>query len=146
MEEENLAPENQGNGIRHPLHPAAVCLVVAACEKAGKTPDEMGRHVLALHRRPWADQFRHWHGICVSLGLVPWRMLAWESPGEARDCGFCLHLHTVEGYFPGEKRRRVRWACKLGHLVMEYGRATERIMLAPPECSQFERHYPGPWR
>ncbi len=130
----------------YPLNPAAVCLVVAACEKANKTPEEIGRNVLSLHRLAPAEQVRHWHKNCLAVGLAPWRVLTMDSPGEGKDCGMCVHLHSVHDYIEGDQRRNFRWACKLGYLILEYGRATERIMLAPPECDRWEKFYPGPWR
>ncbi len=142
---ENLASENEGSSVSYPLNPAAVCLVVAACEKSPRnpTPEEMGRHILSLHRLPPAEQVRHWHGVCRKQGLLPWRVLSFESPGEGEDCGMCVHLDSILDYVEGDDRRRWHWACKLGYLILEYGRATERIMLAPPECQSWERFYPG---
>ncbi len=134
------------NTYDYPLNPAAVCLVVAACEKTRKTPEEIGRHVLSLHHLKPAEQVRHWHMNCEAVGVVPWQVLTMTSPIEGKDCGMCAHLHSMMEYVEGEDRRRFRWACKLGYLILEYGRATERIMLAPPECESWERHYPGPWR
>ena len=146
-EVKNLAPENEGKSVSHPLHPAAVCLVVAACEKAWKTtPEEIGKQVLSLHHMTPTEQVRHGHAACLAKGVAPWRVLAFESPGEGKDCGMCTHLHSILDHVDGDKRRRYRWACKLGYLILEYGRATERIMLAPPECGSWERHYPGPGR
>jgi len=147
-EVKNLASENEGPGVSYPLNPAAVCLVVAACERSPRnlTPEDMGLHILSLHRLPPAEQVRHWHGVCRKQGMLPWRVLSFESPGEGKDCGMCVHLHSILDYVAGEDRRRYRWACKLGYLILEYGRATERIMLAPPECKSWERFYPGPWR
>ena len=153
----NKSPENaisrflsethiHGYSYDYPLNPAAVCLMVAACEKAMKTPEEIGRHVLYLHRLKPADQVRHWHMNCQAVGVVPWHVLTMDSPGEGKDCGLCAHLNSVTDYIEGDGRRCFRWACKLGYLILEYGRSTERIMLAPPECDKWERHYPGPWR
>jgi hypothetical protein len=144
QEVENLAPENQGAIVSHPLHPAAVCLMVAACEKARKTtPEEIGKQVLSLHYLTPTEQVRHGHAACLAKGVAPWRVLAFESPGEGKDCGMCVHLHSILDHVEGDRRRCYRWACKLGYLILEYGRATERIMLAPPECKSWERHYPG---
>jgi hypothetical protein len=146
--EKNFAPENEGSSVSYPLNPAAVCLVVAACERSPRkpTPEQMGQHILSLHRLPPAEQVRHWHGVCRQQGLLPWRVLSFESPGEGKDCGMCAHLDSILDYVEGDERRHYRWACKRGYLILEYGRATERVMLAPPECGSWERFYPGPWR
>ncbi len=154
---EKKAPENaisrflsethiHGYSYDYPLNPAAVCLVVAACEQARKSPEEIGQHVHSLHRLAPAEQVRHWHANCQAVGVEPWRVLTMASPGEGKDCGMCAHLDSVLHQSEGDGRRCFRWACKLGYLILEYGRATERIMLAPPECDKWERHYPGPWR
>ncbi len=58
----------------------------------------------------------------------------------------CVHLDSILDYVEGDERRRYRWKCKRGYLILEYGRATERIMLAPPECESWERFYPGQQR
>ena len=144
----NLAPENEQANAVHPINPAAVALVVAACEQTRKTPEEIGRHILALHAMAPGEQVRQWSKHCQAIGLFPWRILAMDSPGEGKDCGMCGNLHSVFDHVEGDSqpRRRFRWACKLGYLILEYGRATERIMLAPPECTRWERFYPGPWR
>ena len=146
--EKNFAPENEGPSVSYPLNPAAVCLVVAACERSlrGLMPEDMSKHILSLHRLPPAEQVRHWHGVCLKQGLLPWRVLSFESPGEGKDCGMCVHLDSILDYVEGDDRRRWHWACKLGYLILEYGRATERIMLAPPECHSYERFYPGKQR
>ncbi len=144
----NLASENEGSSVSYPLNPAAVCLVVAACKRSPRnlTPEDMGRHILSLHRLSPAEQVRHWHGVCLKQGLAPWRVLSFDSPGEGKDCGMCVHLDSILDHVEGDERRCYRWACKLGYLILEYGRATERIMLAPPECESYERFYPGAWR
>lgn len=101
--------------------------------------------LLDLENLPPADQVKHWHGVCVGQGLKPWHVLCLPAPAWGDDCTRCKHLTTREEAI-GEDRRRCHWACNLGYLILEYGRGTERVHLAPPECERFERWYPSEFR
>jgi hypothetical protein len=72
------------------------------------------------------------------------RGVAWyqESSGEGWDCQFCKHL-TSRWEYAENSRRRFRWRCGFGHAVMEFGQGSERILLAPESCTQWERFVPG---
>lgn len=132
---------NQG----FPAHPAAVLLLMAWSKSKQASPDERAQLLLDLEGMAPADQVRHWHGVCLEAGLKPWLVLCLPAPQSGDDCTRCKHLTTQEAAI-GEERRRFHWACQLGYLILEHGRGTERIFVAPPECRSFERWYPSEWR
>jgi hypothetical protein len=57
----------------------------------------------------------------------------------------CAHLVTRHEAI-GNGRQQYHNACGLGYLILETGRGTERIWIAPPECKSHERWYPSDWR
>jgi hypothetical protein len=89
-----------------------------------------------------ADQVRRWRGFCVREGLKPWQVLCVPAPMSGDDCTMCKHLTTMLESI-GRDRQRYHWACSLGYLILEHGRGTERIWIAPPECERWERWYPS---
>ena len=141
--------ENEGGGEhlqqQYPASPSALLLALAWCRQMRVSREEAAALLLDLGSQPPADQVRHWHGVCVAAGLAPWQVLNLPSQGEGTDCSCCAHLGSVAERIEGE-RRQFRWACKLGYLILEYGRHTERILLAPPECRSWERWYPSDQR
>ena len=126
-------------------NPAAVLLCLAYCRKVEATREEMAGAVVDLATLPPAEQVRMWHEACRQVGIKPHHVLNLKSPGEGADCMGCRHLASVTDHMPGD-RRRFRWACGQGYLQLEYGRHTERILLAPPECESWERWYPSDQR
>lgn len=79
-----------------------------------------------------------------AFSVRPARDVTWyqESSGDGWDCQFCKHLVSRWEYAENS-RRRFRWRCDVGHAVMEYGRDSERILLAPESCHEWERFVPG---
>jgi len=132
-------------GTSYPAHPAAVLLVMAWSRLRGASPDERAALLLNLEGMPPADQVRHWHGVCLLDGLNPWRVLYLPAPQWGDDCTRCAHLMTREDVI-GDDRRRYHWACRHGYLILEHGRGTERLYVAPPECHSFDRWYPSEQR
>lgn len=130
----------------HQVSPSAVLLCLAWCNRK-RTPDARRWLALArLDRRPPGEQVRVWSRLCRRIGLKPWQVLAQPTAGEGKDCTFCRHFVQVVDRIPGRDRREFHWSCGLGYLILELGRATERILIAPPECESWERFYPGPVR
>ncbi|MBS1185280.1 MAG: hypothetical protein H6R09_881 [Proteobacteria bacterium] len=126
-------------------NPAAVLLLMAWARVKQATREERAAMLLDLEILPPADQVRHWHGVCLDAGLKPWHVLCLPAPRSGDDCTLCKHLTTRHEAI-GEDRRRYHWACDLGYLILEHGRGTERVYVAPPECQSFERWYPSQWR
>ena len=123
-------------------NPAAVLLLLAWARVKEATREERTALLSNLSTMTPADQVRHWHGVCLRAGLKPWHVLFRPAPTWGNDCTRCQHLTTRHEAI-GEDRRRYHWACGLGYLILEHGRGTERIYVAPPECESFERWFPA---
>lgn len=134
----------KGNPL-YQANPAAVLLLMAWARAKQASREERAAMLLDLETLPPAEQVRHWHGVCVAEGLKPWHVLYLPAPMWGDDCTMCKHLMTREEAI-GEDRRRCHWACSLGYLILEHGRGTERVYIAPPECESFERWYPSEFR
>ncbi|HOX60033.1 MAG TPA: hypothetical protein PLC99_24415 [Verrucomicrobiota bacterium] len=104
--------------------------------------DETVSSLLHLEAMPPGEQVRRWHSSCLEVGLKPWEVLTLSAPKSGHDCTLCKHLTTQQLSNDGG-RRQFHWACGLGFLILEAGRATERIWIAPPECSSWDRWYPS---
>ena len=109
------------------------------------TPAATASLLLNLEGMQPAVQVRHWHGVCLLDGLNPWRVLYLPAPQWGDDCTRCTHLTTREDVIDSD-RRRYHWACRHGYLILEHGRGTERVYVAPPECHSFDRWYPSQQR
>ena len=133
-----------GGAVRNEfaLHPAAVILVLAYCRKVKASNEEKMSTLLNLETLSPGDQVRYWHSVCIEIGLIPWEVLMIPAPTSGLDCTMCKHLTTRQMAGNGE-RRKFHWACGLGYLILETGRATERIWIAPPECQSYERWIPA---
>jgi hypothetical protein len=129
----------------YPAHPAAVLLVMAWTRLKQASMDERAAYLLALEGVAPADQVRQWHGVYLREGLDPWHVLYLPAPTWGDDCTKCKHLMTRHEAIGGD-RRRYHWACQHGYLILEHGRGTERVYIAPPECQSFERWYPSEQR
>ena len=120
------------------LHPAAVVLALAYCRNENISSEERVLVLLHLATMSPGNQVKHWHGCCVGVGLKPWEILLLPAPVSGLDCTKCKHLTTRQMVGEGE-RRQFHSACGQGYLILETGRGTERIWIAPPECSNWER-------
>jgi len=129
----------------YPAHPAAVLLLMAWARLKQIAGDERAELLLDLEALPPADQIRHWHGVCLKEGLKPWKVLCLPASLSGADCTRCRNLCTRHEAI-GNDRVQYHWACRLGYLILEHGRGTERIWIAPPECKSFDRWYPSDWR
>jgi len=128
----------------YPAHPAAVLLLMAWARQKGIAYEKRVALLLSLETMQPQDQVRHWHRLCLDVAVKPWQVLCLPAPKSGADCTRCKHLHTRHEAI-GTDRVRYHWACNLGYLILETGRGTERIWIAPPECSSFERWYPSDW-
>ena len=124
------------------LHPAAVILALAYCRKVEASNDERISTMLHLESMPPAEQVRRWHSSCIDVGIKPWEVLMLPAPSSGLDCTMCSHL-TTRQMASDHGRRLFHWACGLGYLILETGRGTERIWIAPPECQSYVRWQPS---
>lgn len=133
-----------GGAVRNEfaLHPAAVILALAYSRAMNATNEERASSLLSLHTLPPGEQVRCWSTVCIEAGVKPWEVLMIQAPASGLDCTMCKHLTTRQMAGNGE-RRQFHWACDRGYLILETGRATERIWIAPPECQSFERWVPA---
>jgi hypothetical protein len=129
----------------HPAHPAAVLLVMAWSRFKQIPHEERAGLLLDLEIMEPSEQVRYWHKVCMQDGLKPWHVLCLPAPLSGSDCTRCRRLVTRHEAI-GKDRAQFHWACELGYLILEHGRGTERIWIAPPECKSFERWYPSDWR
>ena len=126
-------------------NPAAILLLMAWARVKKATSEERAAMLIALEDMEPAEQVRHWHSVCVSEGLKPWHVLCRPASMTGADCTRCRNLHTKHEVI-GDGRAQYHWACSLGYLILEQGRGTERVWIAPPECKSFDRWYPSDWR
>jgi hypothetical protein len=133
-----------GGAVRNEfaLHPAAVILVLAYCRKVKASNYESASTIIHLESMSPGEQVRYWHAACIEAGIKPWEVLLIPAPASGLDCTICKHLTTRQMACEGG-RRQFHWACGLGYLILETGRATERIWIAPPECQSYERWVPS---
>ena len=124
------------------LHPAATILAMAYCRKLKASNDERASIIIRLESMSPGEQVRYWHSACIDVGIKPWEVLLIPAPASGLDCTKCKHLTTRQMASDGG-RRLFHWACGLGYLILETGRATERIWIAPPECQSYEQWVPS---
>lgn len=139
---DQIRARNEGEAVRYPLHPAGVVLCLAWCDAVAGSSDERSAALTAMTTVPPAEQVKRWHGACIEQGLKPWELIYMKAPAEGTECGKCKHLTSREYRHPDE-RRHFHWACALGYLLHEYGCGCERVWIAPPECSSWERWQPA---
>lgn len=138
----NRAPGGGAASSQFALHPSAVILLIAYCRRLDLPLHEQAAALVDLGQLPPGEQVRHWQEACIQQRIEPWTVLSIGAPMEGQDCSLCAHLLTRQ--FPGDSgRRQFHWACGKGYLILETGRGTERIWIAPPECQSFERWYPS---
>lgn len=135
------APGGGAARERFALNPVAVILALAYCRKVEADNDETVSILLHLESTPPGEQVRRWHGSCLEVGVKPWEVLTLPAPLSGGDCTRCKYLTTRQMASDGE-RRQFHWACGLGYLILETGRGTERVWIAPPECQSWERWRP----
>ena len=136
------APGGGAARERFALNPSAVILALAYCRKVKADNNETASVLLHLEIMAPGEQIRRWHGSCLEVGVKPWEVLTLPASLSGSDCTMCKHLTTEQMASDGW-RRQFHWACGLGYLILETGRGTERIWIAPPECQSYERWVPG---
>lgn len=139
---DNRAPGGGAAVSLFALHPAAAILLIAYCRQLEISPQEQAEALIELGQLPPGEQVRRWQMACIQQGIEPWSVLSIQAPPKGADCSLCVHLLTRQ-YSGDNGRRQFHWACGQGYLILETGRGTERIWIAPPECQSFERWYPS---
>ena len=127
------------------LHPAAVLLLMAWAKVKALPDDETTALLHGLRAMAPGEQVRQWHTSCLAVGLKPWRFLHRPAVLLGEVCTRCRLLITRLDVI-GDERQAYHWACAHGYLILEHGRGTQRIWIAPPECKRFVRWYPSDWR
>lgn len=126
----------------YPLHPSAVVLVLAWCDRVGATQEQRAGELLDLCNHAPGEQVSRWHLACVEQGMEPWRVLSTVATMEGKDCTLCQYL-THRTYPEANGRRWFHWTCGRGYLLLECSDGSERVWLAPPECQSWEQWKPA---
>lgn len=138
------ATDNFSDENAHPVSPLAVCLLLACCHKIEADEQETIEAILSLRHCTPAEQVRSWALLCGENGIDPNRVQHpyAPAPSEGVECRGCQHLGAGWVQRPGV-RRVFRFSCDKWHAVLELGYAGERVLIAPPECSDYAgRHSP----
>lgn len=64
------------------------------------------------------------------------------SPLEGPECSGCAHLTMREEPEQGT-RRRFFWRCSVDHQILELRRYGASVIVAPPDCTEYEPWKPG---
>lgn len=129
----------------HPVSPIAVCLLLACCRKIEADEQETVEAMLSLMRYPPSEQVRAWAMLCNENGIDPSRVrhLVIRSTGEGVGCSGCDHL-KMDNVKQSSVRRVFRFVCSKQYAVLELGFVGERVLIAPPECNDYEVHRSSP--
>lgn len=151
LETENEARGGGGATVKfsdekaHPVSPIAVCLLLACCRKIEADEQETVEAMLSLMRYPPSEQVRAWAMLCNENGIEPSRVqhLVIRSTGEGVGCGGCDHL-KMDNVKQSSVRHVFRFVCSKQYAVLELGFVGERVLIAPPECNDYEAHRSSP--
>jgi hypothetical protein len=122
-----------------PVSPAAVALVFAWCRHKGFTTEDRAEALKSLDEVPPGEQVARWVQACQNVGIRPWRVWHSESAGKGYECTGCRFFDSFADSVEGS-RRFFHWRCSLGYPVFELWRWAGLMLIAPPECSSFERY------
>lgn len=121
------------------ISPAAIALVIAWCERKGVDSATQIEALQSLEAHTPCEQVAIWSQACESVGVKPWRVWHMESPGHGEECTACQHFGSFADSVEGT-RRRFFWRCNLGYPVYELWRWSGLMLIAPPDCTRYERH------
>jgi len=66
-----------------------------------------------------------------------------DTQSQGHECGSCHNLSMVN-HAPAEAHRRLfHWVCQAAHKPLAVGYGSERVLIAPPECQDWERWQPA---
>ena len=88
----------------------------------------------------WADGFLSCWQMLLQAGL-----LVHPAQQAGQDCQGCKHITMATEHHEGS-RRKFFWRCKRGHRQLEIGLNGERIIIAPPGCSDYVSPEQKEWR
>jgi hypothetical protein len=80
----------------------------------------------------WEDGFLTCWQLLLQAGL-----LVHPAQQAGQDCRGCKHITMTIEHHEGT-RRKFFWRCGLGHRQLEMGLFGERLIIAPPECKDYE--------
>jgi hypothetical protein len=80
----------------------------------------------------WTDGFLTCWQILLQAGL-----LIHPAQQTGQDCRGCKHIIMSTEHHEGS-RRKFFWRCERGYRQLEIGLNGERIIIAPPECGDYE--------
>jgi hypothetical protein len=131
------ATDNLSDKKSHPVSPLAVSLLLACCHQIAADEQETIEAILSLRHCTPAEQVQSWALLCSDNGIDPNQVHApVMSPGEGVACRGCQHLGAGWVHRPGICRV-FRFTCDKRHAMLELGYAGERVLVAPPECSDY---------
>ena len=129
-----------GEGLEiHRISPAAIALLLAWCEHKGMDSEGQLEALQSLKDDTPGEQVARWSQACESVGLMPWHVWHLKSPGQGTECTACQHFGSFADSVEGT-RRRFFWRCNLGYPVYELWRWSGLMLIAPPDCTRYERH------
>ena len=122
----------------HPFSPVAVCLLLECCNALKAGEQEIIEALLMLKYSTPAEQVRAWAMLCKENDIDPNQVqqLSIPSLGEGAACQGCSHL-AMDWVRQRTARRVFRFVCEKQHALLELGFAGERVLIAPPECSDY---------
>jgi uncharacterized protein YidB (DUF937 family) len=122
---------------KYSVSPLALNLLLACCRKIEADEQEIIEAILSLRNCTPAEQVQSWALSCSNNGIDPNQLHTPAlSLSEGMTCRDCLHLDVGYIQRPG-LRRTFNFKCNKWHAILELGYAGERVLIAPPECSDF---------
>ena len=142
-EDNSLAPEGlAARELRASnLHPIAVCLLLAVAKKIQSEDEEIFHELIRLETMLPIEQVKTWAKYAVETGINPDEIIHpfTKSPGKGHDCMTCQHLDMTSTPQPGKGRKLYQWQCRKQHPILEAYYLRERVLIAPVECSDYQR-------
>lgn len=140
-----LATDKFSDEETYPANPVAVCLLLACCDRIKADEQETIEAILSLRCCTPSEQVRSWALLCSENGIDPNQVQHpyTPSPGEGVECRGCQHLGMGWAHRPSV-RRVFGFACDKRHAMLELGYAGERVLIAPPECSDYAGRHSSP--
>ncbi|SER46032.1 hypothetical protein SAMN05421690_102823 [Nitrosomonas sp. Nm51] len=151
-------PKNEGGGIFNDqspapegfaarklraanLHPIAVCLLLSVAKKIQCEDEEIFHELIRLETMLPIEQVKTWAKYAVESGIDPYRIIYpfIQSPGKGNDCTGCQHLDMTYAGQPGKSRKVYQWQCKKQHPILEAYHLRERVLIAPVECTDYQK-------
>ncbi|GJL76081.1 hypothetical protein [Nitrosomonas sp.] len=123
------------------LHPIAVCLLMSVAKKIHIVNEEIFHELTRLRTLTPIDQVKAWARYAVENGIDPHEIIYpfIDSPGKGHDCMTCQHLDMTSTRQPGSGRKLYQWQCRKQHPILEAYYLRERVLIAPVECTDYQK-------